>query len=276
MEEGFLAVFGMATSMVVPFAVIGLLFWFVYSRRRKAEERWRDFAHQAGLVVTPGNFFTHPTVGGVYGGFNVDLRTVARSSGQNSTTYTVMTVALPIGNRLMLQFYKEGVLSKIGKALGTQDVQVGDPRFDQAFMIKSNAPEYVSGLLTPEVRELALYMPDAMNVKLAMGHVSWEQLGTLTDASRLGNVLNMLVIIARQVLSIEAPQMLHQAPPRQAHAASPGVIAEAAPKTSGLKTHLLKMSKCPNCGGKLEWAPEKTTDVVQCGYCGVSTKIKLL
>lgn len=46
--------------------------------------------------------------------------------------------------------------------------------------------------------------------------------------------------------------------------------------SQNLKTHLLKMSQCPNCGGKLEWDPEKTTDVVQSSCCGVSTKIKLL
>jgi len=39
---------------------------------------------------------------------------------------------------LKLSVYKEGFFSSLGKALGTQDIQVGDPLFDDLFMVKSN------------------------------------------------------------------------------------------------------------------------------------------
>lgn len=269
MEEVFVTIVTVVMGLLmsaIPVVIIGLVVWHATNARRRVSEQWTHFAHHTGLHITPGSFFVHPSVTGLYARFHVDLRTVTRGSGQNSSTYTVMTVYLPIQNGLIVSFYKEGFLSKLGKAIGTQDVQVGDHQFDEAFMIKSNSPPHVAHLLTAEIRQYALAMRDAMNVSLRTGQVQWEQLGTETDSQRLGNVLNMLVLIARQVLEIEAPHLLHQSEEPSAHV----------PKAQNLQTHLLKMSKCPNCGGKLEWDTQKTTDVVRCSYCGISTKIKLL
>lgn len=260
----------------IPVVIVGLVIWYATNSRRRTVEQWGTFAHHRGLHLTPGSFFVHPSVTGVYARFHVDLRTVTRGSGDSSSTYTVMNINLPVQNGLVVSFYKEGFLSKLGKAIGTQDVQVGDPMFDEAFMIKSNSPPHVPHLLTPDIRQYALAMRDAMDVSLKPGKVTWEQYGTQSDPRRLGNVLDMLVLIGRKVLEMEAPHLLEQEGGHEVEGPqTAGTPGRGAP-SQNLQTHLLKMSKCPNCGGKLEWDPEKTTDIVRCSYCGVSTKIKLL
>ena len=34
--------------------------------------------------------------------------------------------------------YRKGLFSDLGKLLGMQDIEVGDPEFDEAFIIKGN------------------------------------------------------------------------------------------------------------------------------------------
>ena len=34
--------------------------------------------------------------------------------------------------------YRKGIFSELGKLLGMQDIEVGDPEFDEAFIIKGN------------------------------------------------------------------------------------------------------------------------------------------
>ncbi len=266
-------------ALVLPAAIIFLVFWYMHKQRQKMTEQWGVFAQQTGLSVTAGSWIQTPAVRGVYAGFNIWLRTESRGSGDSRTTYTVMTLQLPITNRLNLRFYKEGFLSKIGKAMGTQDLQVGDPLFDDAFMIKGNSPPHVANLLSPEVRQYALAMRDAMNVSLTQGQVGWEQIGSLLDPPRLSNVLNMLVMIARNVIAVEAPQMFEQmvAQQRQAPAQTPARVPQnPADRGAQPQTQQSKMAQCHNCNGKLEWDPLKTTGVVVCPYCGITTKVKLL
>ena len=120
MEEAVGSVVAVVFSLIfgaVPFVIVALVIWSAMTRHRRVAEKWAPFAHRTGLHVQVGSFFVHPSVTGMYAGFHVDLRTVTRGSGKNASTYTVMTVNLPIQNGLILSFYKEGFLSKIGKAI---------------------------------------------------------------------------------------------------------------------------------------------------------------
>lgn len=60
------------------------------------------------------------------------------SSGKSSVTYT--RIRAPYINKDGFQFtiYREGFWSRIGKALGMEDVEVGFPMFDEDFIIKGN------------------------------------------------------------------------------------------------------------------------------------------
>ena len=47
--------------------------------------------------------------------------------------------------------YRKGFFSDLGKLLGMQDIEVGDPEFDEAFIIKGNDEDRVrDALLRPQ------------------------------------------------------------------------------------------------------------------------------
>ncbi|MCH4886009.1 hypothetical protein EZV73_00450 [Acidaminobacter sp. JC074] len=60
------------------------------------------------------------------------------STGKSAITYTRLRAAFKNPSQFELKLSKEGVFSKIGKALGGQDIQIGDELFDHDYIVKSN------------------------------------------------------------------------------------------------------------------------------------------
>ena len=71
------------------------------------------------------------------------------SHGKSSTSYTRITAHAEGPGDFKLRLQKEGALASIGKALGAQDVVVGDPTFDETFVFKTNDEE-LARVLEPE------------------------------------------------------------------------------------------------------------------------------
>jgi hypothetical protein len=56
--------------------------------------------------------------------------------------------------------YRKGLFSELGKLLGMQDIEVGDPEFDEAFIIKGNDEGRVQTLFADaRLRELVRSQP---------------------------------------------------------------------------------------------------------------------
>jgi len=88
----------------------------------------------------------------------LDKHTV--SHGDSSTTYTRLRAPFlnPAGFRF--EIHRKGPFSGLGKLLGLQDIEVGDPEFDEAFIIKSNDEATVRELLAnPRIRQMIQALP---------------------------------------------------------------------------------------------------------------------
>jgi outer membrane protein assembly factor BamB len=83
-----------------------------------------------------------------------------RSSGDSSYTYT--RIRAPFINKDGFRFtvYRKSIFSGLGKMLGMQDVEVGYPEFDEAFIIKGNDETKLRALFANErIRQLIEMQP---------------------------------------------------------------------------------------------------------------------
>src|SRR5262249_15321237 len=124
---------------------------------------------------------------------HVDHYTV--SHGKSSTTYTRITAAASAPQGLTLKVYVEGFLSTIGKALGTQDVNVGDREFDDAFMVKASDEDLARLWIGPEIRRAALATRE-YSVTLASNMVTAIRVGLENDESRLARAMREVALFA--------------------------------------------------------------------------------
>ena len=122
---------------------VGLLVWFVVHVQKQEHEALGRAFH-AVAAATGGSFDpgSHTFIGHRYpvvtlerDGAQVvlDLYTVNHGKSQSSYTRVRATYALGEGPKLHVRL--ERMLHGIGKAFGMQDLAIGDPEFDRAYMV---------------------------------------------------------------------------------------------------------------------------------------------
>lgn len=142
---------------LTAFMVVGFVIFFVWviiNDARKTKERqriWAEIAEQFGLAFS-GKF----DMSGFFDGFHVHADIYTTGSGKNRTTWTRVRISGGLTPNLSLG--REGFLSQL---VGS-DVQLGDPRFDDAVKVKG-----------PESLALALLDDATRNVVRLAVHNKW-------------------------------------------------------------------------------------------------------
>ena len=112
------------------------------------DEIWNLLAQQIGGEFKAGGWWKgRSRVDAQVGQWVVTLDTFTVNTGKSSVTFTRMRS--PFVNREAFRFTitRAGIFSPIARVLGFQDVEVGDPAFDKAFVIKTNDEPRVRTLL---------------------------------------------------------------------------------------------------------------------------------
>ncbi len=125
--------------------------WFGPSK----DEVWRQLCEEIGADFIQGGLWKGSKVQVHVGPWTITLDTHTESSGESSVTYTRMRAPYVNPEGFRFTIYRKGFFSDLGKLLGMQDIEVGDPEFDEAFIIKGNdEPRVVILFSDSEIRRL--------------------------------------------------------------------------------------------------------------------------
>ncbi len=111
------------------------------------DEIWSQVARDIGGHFDDGGFWGRDALRYQSGEWEVTLDTYTVSTGKSSTTYTRMRAPFINKDGLHFCIYRSSFFSPVGKLFGMQDIQIGDPFFDEQFVIKGNSEERVRVLL---------------------------------------------------------------------------------------------------------------------------------
>lgn len=176
------------------FAVVAAL-----KQQRKAREQLAGLARRFGLELRRQEaklgFEPPPTVVGRYRNRAVRFFNYTTGSGKSRTTWSAVVATVGGAGGFTLELFPENFLTRIGTAFGMQDIRIGDPAFDQAFMVKSNDPAYAAAALLPEIRTRLL----AERQRGARGHlavkggeVRYAEMGAFDNEARVNRLADML------------------------------------------------------------------------------------
>lgn len=175
-------------SIAVTVGVLALVIWM----RKKNIQKWQTFAESQGLQCTDPGFFGRPEITGRFGNHQVQVY-IYSTGGKNKQTYTVAKVFLEQPQQLGMRVYKEGFFSKVGKAIGTQDIQTGDTTFDDVMMIKGNDEVGVTEYLTPALRSALMELiGQEAQINFDDTGAQLTMHGWVTDPSRLGGLMESM------------------------------------------------------------------------------------
>jgi hypothetical protein len=171
--------------------VIGLIVWVVISRQ-KPDAAWQQLANEIGAEFVGGGFFRSSKVQTHIKDSIVTLDTYSVPSGDSSDTYT--RIRAPFQNRDGFQFtiFRTGLVSKLDKALGAQDIDIGDADFDRDFTIQGNNESRVRALFSNQRIRHLIQMQKSIRLGIRNNELVFEAQGVIKDIERLKSLFELL------------------------------------------------------------------------------------
>lgn len=194
-------------SIFVAALLVAILILVHRATAVRTKQAWEELAKLVdGNFVPAGGPWGQPTppvVECTVQGLDVVVDSYLASIGRASLVYTRAQVQVPLLADRMVKISHEGLIASVGKLFGTQDVQVGEGRYDDEFIIKACDPEWLQERLDEAFRERHLQRPEVFIV-LEDGRLSAAKLGIEYDPKRLREQVD-LVVACSQALAGAAP-----------------------------------------------------------------------
>ena len=186
--------------------------WFGPSK----DEVWRQLSEEIGAEVVQGGFWKGGSkVQAHVGPWTVTLDTYTFTTGQFFVDISRMRAPYVNPEGFRFTIYRKGLFSGLGKLLGMQDIEVGDPEFDEAFIIKGNDEDRVRALFTdPKIRQMIQDQPQIrLEVKDSEGwfgpkfpqdvdELHFQVVGVIKDIERLKAQFDLFAAVLDQLCRI--------------------------------------------------------------------------
>lgn len=131
------------------------------------DEVWRELCTQIEGDYVDGGFWKGSKVRVHYKQWTITLDTYTVSTGKSHVTYTRMRAPYVNADNFRFTIYRKGLFTGLGTFLGMQDIECGDPWFDDEFVIKSGSPKKIADFFANlRVKELIRKQPSiSLSVK---------------------------------------------------------------------------------------------------------------
>src|SRR4051812_43211162 len=179
------------------------------------DEVWRQLSQEIGAELVEGGFWKGDKVQAHVGPWTITLDTYTESTGESSTTYTRMRAPYINPEGFRFTIYRKGIFSAMGKLLGMQDIEVGAPEFDEAFIIKGNDESKVRELFAnPQIRQKIQDQPKIrLQVKDSEGwfgpkfpegvdELHFQAVGVIKDVDRLKALFDLFAAVLDRLCRI--------------------------------------------------------------------------
>lgn len=172
----------------------------------RLKDVFKEFSEGIGAAYHEKGLFSEPWLEIPHRLWTMHLDIYTQSAGQTSVQYTRLRVPVKRCGDYRISLYKQGFFSEIGKALGMQDIEVGYPGFDDAFVLKSNDGDHVIPMFQNEVLQAHLLNFPRIQVELKKGKgrdaengyegvITIKQQGIIKDIQKL----EQLVALCREL-----------------------------------------------------------------------------
>ena len=184
--------------------------WFGPSK----DEVWRQLSEEIGAEFVEGGFWKGSKVQAHVGPWTVTLDMgTSDEDGESPATRLRAPYINPEGFRFTI--YRKNLFSDLGKFLGMQDIEVGYPGFDEAFIIKGNDESKVRDLFAnSKIRQMIQDQPKfRLEVKDSEGwfgpkfpenvdELHFQVVGVIKDVERLKALFDLFATVLDQLCRI--------------------------------------------------------------------------
>jgi hypothetical protein len=186
-------------------AFVGVLIWSEMGRQRKAAEHLAAMAARLGLEFKVEKKPFGQQVCSVEGhrhGKAVRFWSYTTGSGKSQRRWIAAGVRPRVVGTISFHIEPQGLGTRIAEFFGAKEIRVREPRFDDAWFVRTNTPELLAAALVPEIREKLMAAKQAGakgSTRLEDGWVLYSEEGTFAKAEavvRLESLLGLLLDLA--------------------------------------------------------------------------------
>lgn len=182
---------------------------------KKKANFWQQFALQTNGTFKEGYSWNSDFVEIDYKNWKITFDNFTLRAERYRAKMTRITVPIDLKVDFKFEIYKEGFIQKIGKLLGVQDIEIGFPDFDKAFIIKSNNEFKAKTLLrNQEIRNLIVSQKET-NILISNHKGIWEKKlpknefelsyyinGEFRDIKNLESILELFRLLLDEMVKI--------------------------------------------------------------------------
>ncbi|GKU25163.1 DUF3137 domain-containing protein [Clostridium folliculivorans] len=179
------------------------------------KEIWQQLALEINADYINNGVWKGDRVEAHVDNWTVVLDTYTVSTGKSSITYTRMRAPFVNTDNFYFRIYRSGVFSGLGKMFGMEDINVGYPQFDEAFIIKANSESKVKQLFANDnIRKLIQYQPSiSLEIKDDEGYFKshfpdgvdelyFNVVGVIKDVERLKELYELFAEVLKELCDI--------------------------------------------------------------------------
>jgi hypothetical protein len=176
------------------------------------EEIWSQLSREIGADYQQGGFFKKGKVTLTHRQWDIVLDTYTVSTGKSTVTFTRMRAPYVNKDGFRFRMYRKSIFSWLGKMFGMQDIEIGDPYFDEEFIIQGVPDTMVMRLLgNMNIRQLIQKQPDihfqvkgdegAFGAKFPEGvdELYFQTLGIIKDKQRLKDLFELFTAVLEEL-----------------------------------------------------------------------------
>ena len=181
----------MTSALVLIVAVVAVAVVAILLVTGRPDTAWKQLATDIGAEFIKGGLLRSSKVQAQVKQRMVTLDTYTVPHGKSSSTYT--RLSSPLQNKDGFQFTvsREGVMGKLGKALGSQDVEIGVSDFDSDFLVQGNNENRLRALLADaKIREL-IQGQRSIQLGLTGDELHFRAPGVIKDVPRLKSLFEL-------------------------------------------------------------------------------------
>lgn len=218
-------------EVAIFFGVLLVIGGVAIFAKHRHSANWQKVAKRLGLGFEDSTWLGHPRLYGKFRDVDVDVMIETVGHGNQKQVYT--EVQAPVSGLAPrgLTVYREGLFQKLGKAIGGEDIQVGDAELDKAFIIKGEDPRAVVELFRHPSLKRALLIGQRRHQTLRVDYprVRIRARGRTTNTDTLESYIRTVVDLA---VSIDEASGARETPAEPA-ALEPGERFGPPAKASG-------------------------------------------
>ena len=162
------------------------------------ENPWKYFSEEVGGKYRISEEGTSEVIG-TYGKFPFLLKIIFIQAAPKVNLFlTHLEIKLENRKDLKLKIYREGIIQKLTKLFGTQDIVFKDRSFDKKYIIEGSDQATVKAIISQDVRAKIIELGEILMI-LDGDTLTYEQHGKIIDAKKLFMILELLAELGEKI-----------------------------------------------------------------------------